>query len=362
MTDEKDAQLPKIRMPYVVVALDEYDIDRANHETYFIGLIESPDFDINSSVSINSSLSHPNVTPVDESEPLIFIAMRQGYERLFSACMNHPKIDINLKTRGDCTALIVACALLDSAMVSRILSHPDVDPNIRIKNHQFPALYICMMSRAVKCFLLVAAHPKTDRAAMFQLSTKTTNTTNYLGFALAMKWEPAVSFFLATDEIDVNLHHGTNSSHLVMATTDDQSDKLARLLYHPRIKVAGDYALFYACQNNAPGCTRMILEHPQCDINLPIHDGQTPLSVCMELGNVEALRVLFQYGREMNLDAIGTHIKRDRCLANPTGGDDWKAFLLTFPADQNIISVLEIAEKKGHEECVALYKAYIGAV
>lgn len=218
----------------------------------------------------------------DTPTPPLILAVLAGFPAVVSVILSHPEVHVNLPRKGDgSTALILACgggltvsaqsysfgasssplslaALSEEttlALVKSLLSHPNIDINAANAKGETPFYLACK-----------AGHLGVVRELL--------------------KFRKSVS----------------SSSSPAEAANDDDNDKVNV----NKATTTGATPFFEACkQGNLALVELLMKEVPEIDVNQPLQSGRTPFHVACEKGCVEVVKYLLQYAAAASAEEDG---------------------------------------------------------
>ena len=245
---------------------------------------------------------------------------------LIEVLLNHPKIQINLKSDNNYTPLSLACyhSKVDSTekTIEILLKHPDIDVNLTESGGWTTLMIAASLSNAQSSdntVKMLLQHPKIN--VNFVNSSGVSALMLACQFSKTESTEKTVEMLLQHKDIDVNIQSSNDKLSALMyacdnARTTSTEKTVQMLLQHPNINVnqkdhSGRTVLIRSCNisdnTSNEKIVQMLLQHPNINVNLQTHNGWTALMmVCRysstTLETIGIIKLLLQHPKiDVNL-------------------------------------------------------------
>ena len=212
---------------------------------------------------VTKLLQHPGIDCNDKSGHLyapIHLAAELGHQKVMEALIACDRVDLNLKSAFSRGALHIAALEGHTASVEQLIQHPSVDINCRDKDEATPLCH-----------------------AVFN-------------------WHWEITSLLLRHSESMRDGHRISSNVSPMSLTFTKQDLLHRLLRHPdfgdpnKLIPGRQSAIIHvAAERGDCDIIKVLLDHPDIDVNVPEQYGPTPLMTAARNGKLEALRLLLQH-------------------------------------------------------------------
>ncbi|OUR94805.1 hypothetical protein A9Q84_16990 [Halobacteriovorax marinus] len=291
--------------------------------------------------AVAALLSHPKIDPNKkalraQNEAPLILAAYKGHKRIVRMIIDHPRTNINIQSETGKTALYLASMQGNKELVRILLLKSKINVNKEIfkedyNNNLAPgATALIVASKkgyySIVKMLLANKNIKADMKDQWGQSAESLASTDSIRRLIqeqvsgipngATLYEAAkkgnidlVKRFLAKSDIDINENTG-GSNALLVASYYGHKEIVRLLLARPEIKVnqrnsfLNASALYYAASEKRLGVLRLLLNHPNVDVNLIDNEGYSVLA--------KAAVNNFQAG----VKAILQHLKIDINLSN----------------------------------------------
>jgi len=204
------------------------------------------------------------------------IAATKNYPELLEILLSHPQIKINNTTEcgvGQWTALMFACNVGNSAIVSRLVQVPGLDINYQEEDGDTAAHWASVRGRT-ECVRILAESGRVD----WNKADSEGRTSLY--WALQYGHSDIVDIIVQQPNIDYNVK-------------DEDGDTLG----HAAVRW-GDVK-----------CVETLAAQESCDCwNVPDSNGDTPIMLALNEGKTEIVKILLRCPR-VNLDVVDRNMK-----------------------------------------------------
>lgn len=260
------------------------------------------------------SLSNIEVNTFSENgTALHLVCWEDGLHEIFDMLISHPKINVNIADKDGNTPLMIACQSGCLSDARKLLEKPEIhDVNLRNKNGDTVFLLSCgnwseNNSEFIDYLL-----------ANFEIDINAINRwgSSALSKACAYGNVNIVKTLLRQKDIDIHI-----SGNLLLPTCrgsdkhEERAEIFKILLNLPNANFdvnEGDIdrhtetPLMYACEENHTEIIKMLLKHPQIDIN-KLEEGYDNSAFTFACSNreqtLESIKLMLSYG-ETNKDAV----------------------------------------------------------
>ena len=262
----------------------------------------------------------PNVANKQGETPL-HVALGIKDTQVIELLLADPRCDPNVANKQGETPLHVALGIKDTQVIELLLADPRCDPNVANKQDETPLqialrlnnfnLFILILERGCHETYVNRGQMLTEAGSLVQQATG----DSLLHVACEYGSTTIVEYLLGSEDFrptDMNAVNRCGETPLHIASRRNV-DIVQALLKSKECNVNiqtkdGDTPLHLAVETGDILCTEIVtllLAHPQCDLNEANHEGKTPLHVACKKGSTTVVRMLLEtYKCDPNLQTI----------------------------------------------------------